>query len=80
MFGIKRAVTKQQKRRDMFITRWNAASTPDEKLRMSTDYLRTACHGMSPEEKARVAWDLLQFAARADGVEVVAEPDSSHAR
>lgn len=71
MFGKRTAVSREQKRRDMFITRWNAASTPDEKLRTATDYLRTACSGKSPDEKARVAWDLFQFAARADGVEVV---------
>ncbi len=71
MFGTRTKVTKEQKRRDVFITRWNASSTPDEKLRTATDYLRTACHGMSAEERTRVAWDLFQFAARADGVEVV---------
>jgi hypothetical protein len=79
MFGMRTAVTKQQKRRDMFISRWNAASTPAEQLRQATNYLRTVCGDKGPEGMARVAWDLFQFAAKADGVEVLLEPEARDA-
>ncbi len=70
LFGIRTAKTKQQKRLDEYITRWNAAATPDQQVYAAVQYLRAVSKGIAPENKTRVAWNLFEFCARTDGVEV----------
>lgn len=79
LFGIRTAKTRQQKRLDEYITRWNAAATPDQQVYAAVQYLRAVTKGaMSPENKTRVAWSVFESCARMDGVEAELTTDFRH--
>ncbi len=79
LFGVRTSRTRQQKRLEMFITNWNAASTPDQQLYQASAYLRAVCRGFDdPAHKTRVAWEIFSHAARFDGVEVDLQTEFRH--
>lgn len=67
LFGVKDKVTKEQKRHDLYRDRFLVARGSTDRLRHAIDYVRAVCAVMHPMEAERVAQELFDFAAKANG-------------